>query len=350
MRHVPHSRPFLGRAEQRAVSRVIASGLLAEGAEVEAFERDVAAVLGRKYAAAVQSGTAALYLALKAIGVERGDRVAMPSYVCPSLLHAAHMIGARPLLVDVDPDTYNLDPEDLRRRLRARTRAVIVPHMFGLPAELEEILANGVPIIEDCAMSLGARYRGKPVGSCGILSVVSFYATKMIATGEGGMVLGDRADLLTDIRDLRSYDARSRHRPRFNYKMTELQAALGRVQLHRLTNFIRCRSRLASRYLRALAGGPWKLPVKRADHVYYRFVLQLPRGTRRFLSRLSAAGVEARRPVLKPLHRFLGLEGFPGSDAAHQKAVSIPLYPALAGDEADYVIESVRLAGEDLLE
>ena len=348
MTHIPHSRPFLGRAEQRALHRVITSGQLTQGEEVEAFERSVASVMGRKHAAAVQSGTAALHLALIALGVGRKDNVAIPSYVCSSLLHAVSMVGARPVLIDVDPATFNMDPDDLRRRLRARTKAIILPHMFGLAAEIDDIVRHGVPVIEDCAMSLGARYQGRPVGSFGTLSVVSSYATKMIATGEGGMVLGDRALLLRQVRDLRSYDGHQRHRTRFNYKMTDLQAALGQAQINRLASFIRKRSRLASRYERAFKKGPWELPKLERDHIYYRYVIRIHRGARRFLSQLNRFGVEARRPVFKPLHRYLALDGFAGTEEAFRRAVSIPLYPTLTKEEARHVIESTQRAGSAL--
>jgi dTDP-4-amino-4,6-dideoxygalactose transaminase len=296
---------------------------------------------------------AALHLALSALGVGPGDRVALPTYVCSALLHAVSLAGAQPLLVDVDPSTFNIDPDDLRRRLVPRTKAVVVPHMFGLPASTEEIRAFGIPIIEDCAIALGARYHEKPVGSLGTLSVVSFYATKMVAAGEGGMVLGDRSGLLQHVRDRRSYDGYSRHRPRYNYKMSDIMAALGRVQLRRLDDFIRRRRRLAERYLRALTGGPWDLPALPKDdrgHVFYRFVIRTHRPGRRLLAELVRRGVEARRPVFKPLHRYLGLDGFPGADEAYRRAVSIPLYPALTRNEADHVVKSVLTAGKVVVE
>lgn len=344
---IPHSRPYMGQREQQALRAVVTSGQLAQGAEVEAFEQSAAKVLGRKYAVAVHSGTAALHLALLALGVGRRDLVAIPSYVCSSLVHAVSMVGARPLLIDVDPTTYNMDPDDLRNRLRPRTKAILLPHMFGLAAEAEDIVGHGIAVIEDCAMSFGAQHRGKSVGSLGTLSVVSFYATKMIATGEGGMVLGDRNVLAREARDLRSYDGHPRHRQRFNYKMTDMQAAIGRVQLARLPDFIRRRRDLASRYERALAEGPWELPSNEPHHVYYRFVIQVRGRARRFLSRLDDLGVEASRPVYKPLHRYLGLTGFPGADEAFRRAVSIPLYPALTNNELLHVIEATQRAGAD---
>jgi dTDP-4-amino-4,6-dideoxygalactose transaminase len=350
LKRIPHSRPLLGREEQRAVRRVIAGGHVAQGTEVEAFEGEMAHLLERRYAAAVNSGTAALHLALSALGVGPGDYVALPSYVCSALLHAVSYVDAEPLLIDIDPSTFNIDPQDLRRRINSRTRAVIVPHMFGLPADIDEIRAAGLPIIEDCAVSLGARYRDKPVGSLGTLTVISFYATKMLATGEGGMVLGDNFERIEHVRDLRSYDGRPRHRARYNYKMSDMMAAMGRVQLRRLNDFIRRRRRLAEQYLRALSGGPWELPKTDSGHVFYRFVIRSRRAVRRLLSEIDKRSVEAHRPVFKPLHRYLGLEGFPGAEEAHRRAVSIPLYPALTGKEADHVIKSVSRAGRIISE
>lgn len=321
--------------------------MLAQGKEVRAFEREMAAALQRRHAVSVSSGTAALHLSLLALDVGPGDRVALPSYACSALLHAVSLAGATPLLVDVDPTTYNLDPDDLRRRLGRRAKAVIVPHMFGLPAEIRAIEARGVPVIEDCALAIGAHDRGKALGSFGKLAVTSFYATKMMTTGEGGMVLGNRAKLLEMVSDRRSYDGRRQHRERYNYKMTDLQAALGRVQLRRLKEFVLKRRRLASFYSRALSGGPWDLPIENGHHVYYRFVIRA-RWAGRFVSELERRGVEARRPVFQPLHRYLGLEGFPGAEEAYRRAVSIPLYPALQPDEARRVAAATWRASKTL--
>jgi len=148
---VPHSRPWITAADIRAVARALRSGMLAQGAEVAAFEAEMGAWLGLPPGVAVHSGTAALHLALVGMGVGRDDEVILPSYVCVAPLHAVEYVGATPRLADVDPGTYNLDPADVRRRLTRRTRAIIVPHQFGLPADLEALLALGVPVIEDCA-------------------------------------------------------------------------------------------------------------------------------------------------------------------------------------------------------
>lgn len=338
MKRIPHSRPLLGRGEQRAASAVIRSGMVAQGKEVACFEREMAMVLERRRAVAVSSGTAALHLALIALGVGERDIVALPSFACAALLHAVDLVGASPRLVDVDPRSFNMDPEDLQRKRHGRLKAVVLPHMFGLPANVEEIASLGLPVIEDCALALGARNRGRPVGALGELAVVSFYATKMITTGEGGMVLGDRARFSRIVEDRRSYDGRPRFGRRFNYKMTDVQAAIGRVQLGRLTSFTRARQRLASLYSHLLEGGPWELPTESDEHVYHRFVLRVrARGAKNLLSRLQRRGIDARRPVFRPLHRYLGLSGFPGADEAHRRALSLPLYPSLPVQDAKRV-------------
>lgn len=346
MKRIPHSRPFLGTPERKAAAAVITSGMLSQGREVSRFEKELAAELGRRHGVAVSSGTAALHLALVALTVGKGDRVAVPSYTCTGLLHAISLVGAEPLVVDVDPHTFNMDPDDVRRRCDGRVKAIILPHMFGLAADVDAIHSLGVPVIEDCALALGARGNSGSVGRVGELAILSFYATKMITTGEGGMVLGDRRTLLRIVQDRRSYDGRCDHRERYNYKMTDLQAAIGRVQLGRLEAFVTKRRRLARLYFDLLRGGPWELPVSNANAVYYRFVLRV-RSAGRMLSELDRRGIEARRPVFKPLHRYLGLKGFPGTEEAYRRAVSIPLYPGLSAGDANRISKAMWRSVKD---
>jgi dTDP-4-amino-4,6-dideoxygalactose transaminase len=314
---------------------------------IEQFEAAVARTLGTSGAVAVSSGTAALYLALRALKVGPGDEVLLPSYVCAALWHAIHAAGATARLVDVDPETFNLDPDDARRRLRRRTKAVIVPHLFGLPADLKELLALGPPVIEDCAQTLGVSYRDRPVGSFGAVAVCSFYATKLIAAGEGGMVAGASSTLLDRVRDGRTCDEQLRFIPSFNFKMSGLHAALGLSQLGRLPAILARRRRIARRYDRALAGLPWRRPAIPADrgHAYYRYVVRIPGGTDRVTTQLLAVGVTARRPVFKPLHRYLKLSGFPATDRLWREALSLPISPGLTDRELQQVLSAIeRLA------
>lgn len=341
---VPHSRPWITAADVRAVARTVRSGALAQGAEVARFEAEVGAFLGLPPGVAVSSGTAALHLALLGLGIGPGDEVILPSYTCVAPFHAVEYVGATPRLADVDPVTYNLDPADVRRRITRRTRAVIVPHQFGLPADLERLLALGLPVIEDCAQAIGARQRGRPVGSSGAASIVSFYATKLLTTGEGGMVLSRDGRLLNRLRDRRDYDERRRHAVRFNYKLTDFQAALGRSQLRRLPAMLSRRAAIAARYRRGWADLPVSLPSAPAGgtHAFHRFVVGVPGAAARAARQLYRLGVTARLPVFQPIHVTLRLDGFPGTAHAFRHGLSVPLYPALTPREESLVIRGLQ--------
>lgn len=344
---IPHSRPTVCPDDIRAVAEVMESGRLVQGEQVRAFEEEMSAFIGGGEAAAVSSGTAALHLALVSLGVGEGDEVIIPGYVCSALLQAVRHARATPVIADIDPETFNISPQDAGKRLTRKTRAIIVPHMFGLSADLSGIISLGVPVIEDCAQSLGSRYQGAYTGSAGLLSVFSFYATKMIATGEGGMVLSSRADLIGKIRDLRAYDGKAEDRLRYNYKMTDLQAALGRSQLRKLRQFIRRRGEIAGEYNRGLADTGVQLPVTPPgmEHVYYRYVVLMDR-SESFMQKTKAMGVDCRRPVFKPLHEYLNLPGFAVTRGVWERAVSIPVYPSLSDRDVQFVIDRVRASLE----
>jgi len=341
---IPHSRPRVTAADARAVARVVRSGRLVQGDEVAAFEAEVGAFLGAPPGVAVSSGTAALHLALIGLGIGPGHEVILPSYVCVAPLHAVEYVGAAPRLADVAPRTFNLDPADVRRRITRRTRAVIVPHLFGQPADLDALLGLGLPLIEDCAQALGATYRGRPVGTFGVVGILSFYATKLLTTGEGGVVLSRDRSLLARLRDRRDYDERRRHALRYNYKLTDFQAALGRSQLARFPASLARRQAIANRYRHALASLPIGLPEPdgRRTHAYHRFVIAVPGPATTAARALRALGVGARPPVFQPIHRTLGRSGFPGSEEAWRHALSLPLYPGLTAQEQAHIVRAVR--------
>ena len=258
----------------------------------------------------------------------------LPSYVCSAVLNAVVYTRALPGLVDIDPADFNCDPADARKKCTGRVRAMVVPHLFGLSARLGELLSLGIPVIEDCAQSVGAAFRGRKLGSLGSLGVYSFYATKGLVTGEGGMVVARSRRLIAKVRDLRDYDERKDYRPRHNYKMTEIEAALGMVQLGRLAGFIRRRRSLARSYTLALEGTGLRLPRgdRERPHTFYRYVVAVPGSARTLARALGRAGVEAKPPVFRPLHRYLGLDGrrFPGTEEAARRALSLPIYPLLS--------------------
>lgn len=321
---------------------MVRRGWVAAGPEVAAFERELADRLGAETAVAVSSGSAGLELALRALGVGADDEVLIPTYVCDALHHAVSRTGATPVLVDADRATLSLSAADARARLTARTRAIIVPHAFGLAADLAPFAALGVPVIEDCAQTLGARLDGRPVGSLGTLAVCSFYATKLLTTGEGGAVAGPAA-LLARVRDVRDYDGHDDLAPRFNAKLSDLAAALGRSQLARVDAFVTRRRAIAARYRERLRGAPCATPADAGPrHVYHRFVVEVERPPDAVQAMLAAHGVTARRPVHRPAHRALGLAGFPEADRLWARALSVPCYPTLTDGEVDAVAAALR--------
>lgn len=342
---IPHSRPSLGEAEAQAAAEVIHAGRIAQGEKVAEFEHALAKMTSQDQGVAVSSGTAALFLALKGLGIGAGDEVVFPSYVCTALWHAVSQTGATPVLVDIEPSTYNLSPVAVARVITPRTKAVIVVHSFGLPVDVPALKVAEIPLIEDCAQTLGVSVRGNPVGSQGDLAVCSFYATKLTTTGEGGMVLGRNKSLLARIRALRQYDERKTLALTFNYKMTEMQAAMGLCQLARLGAFLARRRGIAVRYADAVRQAglvPPPVPNGR-EHGYFRFVVRLPKPIvdETLDRRARTLGIVCRRPVHLPIHRYLGLTGFPESDAAWEHALSIPIYPALSDEEVDRIVAAL---------
>src|SRR5437016_4637329 len=263
----------------------------------------MAKVTGQSQGVAVSSGTAALYLALMALGIGARDEVVIPSYVCTALWHAVRLTGAKPVLADIDPVTFHLSPQAMTRVLTCHTKAVIVPHMFGLPADIETIKRHGVHVIEDCAQTLGVTVHGAPVGGMGKLAICSFYATKLLTTGEGGMVLGRDKSLVGRVRALRQYDEQHAPECAFNYKMTDLQAALGLCQVARLESFLARRRAIAARYHEAILQAgltPPTLPPG-LEHGYFRYVVRLPHPVDPALDRAARTlGIGCRRPVDPP--------------------------------------------------
>lgn len=366
---IPHSRPSMGQAEKRACAQVIDSLYLAGGPRVEAFETAFAKRVGRRYAIAVSSGTAALAMALKALNLQSGRMVAIPSYTCTALLHSLDFAGLSPLITDIDADDMNMSAVDLKKRLKKNTGAVIVPHLFGRAADMKAFEKLGVPIIEDGTQALGALVYGKPVGSFGEMSVFSFYATKMITTGEGGMIVTNSSKLAGALCDMRDYDKKQDYRFRMNFKMSDLQAAIGLCQLQKLPKFVKERKRIARIYNQELLSSVIlsKASIRKAnrspdsrlrendkvfilpqassdrDSVYFRYVLRVPGGAGRLIRHLNKQGIEAKSPIFKPLHRYLGLpdSNYPETVVAMSETCSLPIFPALTTADVNCVNQTV---------
>lgn len=346
---IPHSRPFIDEDELVDVMKVLTSGWIAQGEKVRRLEETIAKFVGTKYAAAVSSGSAALYLALKSLDVGPGDKVIIPSYICSSPFWAVKLAGAEPRIVDISLSDFNIDPSEVKKKIRPKTKAIIVPHMFGCPAEIDELVNTGVPVIEDCAQALGAEYKDRPVGSFGTVSVFSFYATKIITTGEGGMILTNRERIIRRVKEMRDYDKKSLKTQRFNFKMTDFQAALGIAQMRKLQSFIGKRRQIASLYSQKLQSSILRLPEE-CDYkksVYYRYII-LTEKRRALQIKAKGKGISCERPVWKPLHRCLKVGGCPQSDLAYDRALSLPIYPRLSSREQNYIINKINLILKEL--
>jgi len=342
-----HSKPTIGIEEEESVLKVIRSGQLSQGSEVLEFENLVANYIGKKYAIAVSSGLAALHLSLIGLGINDGDEVILPSYTCDALLQAVLYIRAKPVIVDVNYEDGNISFDDTLRVISDKTKAIIIPHTFGFPANLNKFLNLNIPIIEDCAVAIGGIYKGRKLGSFGGVSVFSFYATKMIATGEGGMILTDDEKIANKVRELRDYTKHTIFKIRYNYKMTDIEAALGICQIKKLDQFIEKRKVLFDRYI--------ELMNNRDDIVlsyynyeegtipsFYRFIIKLTGyNINSVIEAMRNRGIICGRGVLQPLHRLLGLNSaiYPNSERLSKEVISLPLYPSLDIAKIDHVAE-----------
>ena len=341
---IPHSKPLLGKPEEAAAARVIRSGLVAQGAECAALEAELAAYLSVEDVVVVSSGSAALHLGLLALVLDidkppAQTRIGLPSYVYTALLNAIRHVGSEPHLIDLPPSGYNIIPDHATTSLDA----LIIPHMFGQAATgLERV---GCPVVEDCAMAIGAASCGRKLGNIGRLGVFSFYATKVLCAGEGGAVCTSDLGIADRIRDLRDYDGRNDSVLRFNYKMTDIQAAIAREQLRVLPGFISRRRERALRYSAAFEYLAITLPDFTEEDLVFRYVIQHDKISASSLIRmLEQHGISARAPVFRPLHRVMEMDdtSMPYTSRTQDKAVSLPLYPALTDAEADQVTAAVR--------
>lgn len=343
---IPHSRPDLKASDFAYIREILRTRQVAGGRLVGQLEHAFRRAARTRYAASASSGTAALHLGLLALNVGPGDEVMAPSYTCAAVLHAIQYTGAQPRLLDIDDKTLNVTGATVRRSLTRRTKALIVTHTFGFPGPLDELLEIGVPVIEDCALALGARYRGRPVGSMGALSVFSLYATKIVCAGQGGMLCTNDARIIRRVRDLNGPDQRTDWRPRYNYKLSDLAAGLALSQIKRLPSLVARRRTIAARYQEAFvqSGVEFQHAVPGTEPNYYRFVIRTPRAAA-VIAAARKAGIGCDLPVFRPLHQYFsgdGGRGFPATNAVFRSAVSIPIYPSLSNREISWIAQRMR--------
>jgi len=370
---IPIARPLLGTEEEEAVLRVLASGQLAQGENVAAFERRFAEMCHTREAVAVSSGTAALHLALLAHDIGPGDEVITSAFSFAATANAILLVGATPVFVDIEPDTYNLDPTLVEAALTPRTRAIMPVHLYGHPCDMRRLEAlaatNHLPIIEDACQAHAAAIGGKPVGSFGT-GCFSFYATKNMTTGEGGMVTTNTPVIAERVRLLRSHGQPERYHHTalgYNLRMTEMQGALGLVQLEKLEQFTEQRIAHAAFLTDHLAGSV-HTPIARPGHrhVYHQYTIRVPADQREeWMTRLRARGIgtAVHYPLAihqQPFYRdrreafrcisvsertnaahTTGDVCLPVTETAAKQVLSLPVHPALSLEDLATIVREV---------
>jgi perosamine synthetase len=360
---LPLAKPTFDDLEVEAVRRVLASGWVVQGPEVAAFEKTIAAMHGARHCIAVSSGTAALHLCYLALGLGPGDAVFIPSFAWPSAANMAVVVGARPVLVDVLPDTYNIDPADLRRQIRqcvaknwGRPRVVVPVHEFGLAADLNAILDMAsefdLQVIEDAACALGAAYNHRPVGTFGCMGIFSFHPRKAVTTGEGGAIVTN-VDALSEACQMWRNHGQVVHDGRrdfpqagFNYRMTEFQAAVGQVQLAKFPAILARRRQIVEQYLAQLKGCPGiSLPAASSEHTWQTFMIVLDENSeqRAVVEALAGEGIGAG-PGSVAAHaqqvygRMFGYQpaDLPVSQRLASRGVALPLYSGLTDEQVRF--------------
>ena len=372
--NVPITRPWFSDAEAAAVADVLGTGWVSQGPRVAAFETAFADRMGARHAVAVCSCTTGLHLVLVALGIGPGDEVLMPSFTFVASANVVEYCGARPVFADIDLATFNVDVDDLARRITPATRAIMPVHLFGLSAPMDPLLAlaraHGLAVVEDAACAIGSTYAGRPVGVLGKAGCFSLHPRKIITTGEGGMITTDDGGLAAHLRSLRSHAATvsdlERHRGDgfllpafaevgFNYRMTDIQAAVGLAQMPKLDTIIGRRVELASRYTAALARIPWLVLPRVPDgwiHPFQSYVTLVaedaPIGRDELARRLHVKGIATRQGThavhaLDFYAKRYGLNpaDYPRAWAADRQTLTLPLFPQMTETEQGAVIDAL---------
>jgi perosamine synthetase len=334
--------PDVGAEEAAAVSEVLESGMLTMGAKVGEFEAELARACGVEHAVAVSSGTAALHLAVLALGIGEGDEVLVPAYTFPATANMVALAGATPVLVDVDPATFNVDPAKVS--VGPRTKAIIAVHLFGRPARLEDL--PELIVLEDAAGALGARRRGRLCGGLGAAGCLSFHPRKIVTTGEGGAVTTNDAGLAERVRSSRHHGWSPADRyddipsAAFNYRLSDVLCAVGIPQVRRLEELLAARERVAAGYAERLASLPVRLPsADEGDrHGWQAYVIQIDRRDEA-MAYLRAQGIQCQIGTYA-LHRLSAYRDqgrFLGADACFDRALALPLHSRLTESDLDRV-------------
>lgn len=356
---IPIARPLIGEEEKKKVMEVLDSGIIAAGKVVAEFEDKFAAYIGSRHAIATSSGTTALHIALQAAGVQWGDKVLTTPFTFIATANSILYCGSQPVFCDIDPDTYNMDPQAAEEILKkvSGIKAILLVHLFGLSANMDafQSLAEkyNILLLEDAAQAHGAQWKGKKVGSFGAASIFSFYPTKNMTTAEGGIILTDDDEIANASRLLRNHGAAVEYQHEilgYNFRMTNIEAAIGLCQLEKLDSFNERRRKNAAFLNENLKNLEWLgLPVEPEGcyHVYHQYTVRV-KEREDFMKHLSASGVGSKIYYPLPLHhqnlyKKLGYGGlhYPVAEAAAREVVSLPVHPALSDEELKNIVSVV---------
>jgi len=357
---IPISKPFIGEEEIQAVKEVLESGMLVQGEKVEKFENEFAKYIGCKYGIAISSGTTALQVGLKALGISKGDEVITTPFSFIATANSILYVGGKPVFADINPETFNIDPEKIEEKITNKTKAVLIVHLFGNPCEMDEIMKickeHDLFLIEDACQAHGAEYKGKKVGSFGDLSCFSFYATKNMTTGEGGTILTNNEEIAEKAKLLRNHGQEKTYEHKilgFNYRMSDIQAAIGLVQLKKLEEMNKKRMENAKIFNENLSKISWlKIPFieKNKKHVFHQYTIKVLNGKRDYvLNKLNERGVGAKVYYPKPIHlqlvyKKLGYnENLPVSEEIAKQVLSLPVHPLLTKNDLNKIINEIKL-------
>jgi perosamine synthetase len=361
---IPINAPQIGEEEIKAVVKVMKSGVLTHalgaGPMVKKFEKAFAKFVKAKHGIAVNTGTSALHLAIAGAGIKRGDEVILPSFTFVSTAEVIALAGAKPVFVDIEPKTYNISPKKIEKAVTKKTKAIMSVDLYGLPADMQPIREiadkHGLTIIEDAAQAHGASYKGKPPGAFADAACWSFYASKNMTTGEGGMITTSNDELAEKTRFMRSHGEKEKYKSLMlghNYHMPEIQAAIGCIQLKKLPKFIARRRENAKRLTVKLEKAQnLQLPkeLKGYKHSWYLYTVRLKGAKRRKRDKVVEAlrqkgiGVEVyyATPIhLMPYYRKFGRYGLPETEKAARQVFSLPVHPGVTAKQVDFIGESV---------
>jgi perosamine synthetase len=357
MKLIPVAKPEIGKAERKAVDRVMRSGLLAQGPEVTNFEKEFSKFVEDRECVAVNSGTSALHVALLSLGIGKGDEVIVPSFTFAATANSVALTGATPVFVDIDPITFCIDPVEIAKAITPKTKAIQVVHLYGLAAEMPAIMKIAkkykLLVIEDAAQAHLASIEGKPVGSFGDAAAFSFYPTKNMTSGEGGMIVFKDSSAARTARLYRNQGMEKRYENElvgFNLRMTDIHAAIGRVQLSKLEEKTLRRQENAA-YLSENIINSVAVPLtpKGYSHVFHQYTIKVRGNRDSFASKLTDLGVASGVYYPIPVHElpaFGKKKNLPNTTAVCEQVLSLPVHPALSKSDLKTIARAVNKAND----